>query len=51
MKKPNFFDEASFSFFIDLYRVRLKAEIRQDKNALESLHQHYPELLWIKLKS
>jgi hypothetical protein len=38
------FMDLSFSFVMDLYRTKVKAEKRGDVKAIESLLQHYPEL-------
>ena len=40
----NNFDELSFTFMMDIYRVKIKAIKRDDKKALKNLEQHYPEL-------
>lgn len=39
-----FSESLSFTFVMDLYRIKCGAEGRDDKNALESLKEHYPEL-------
>lgn len=44
MKNNYFFNTVSFPFLMDLYRIKLKAEARDDKKAIESLQLHYPEL-------
>lgn len=40
----DFFSELSFPFVMDLYRIKMKAVGRGEKNAITSLKQHYPEL-------
>jgi hypothetical protein len=37
-------NDLSFPFVMNLYRLRLKAERREDVNAIKSLQQHYPVL-------
>jgi len=37
-------DNQTFAFILDLYRIKTNAERRQDKYAIESLQQHYPEI-------
>lgn len=34
----------SFSFVMDLYRIKKGAEERGDASAIQSLNKHYPEL-------
>ena len=38
------FDDLSFPFVMDLHRIKIKAEKRNDSVALESLKTSYPEL-------
>ncbi len=39
-----FINNLSFTFVMDLYRLRINAEKRKDKKALLDLQQRYPEL-------